>query len=73
MKHKQNQIAIWNVGPFLPSVMGVNIKDFYQQIELKLKTQIKFKRRFSEAILYPGVWPDYGTVVEPSAFGCDIK
>lgn len=65
-------VMIWDLAPFLPSVMGVDVHDYYKNVELKLSTQIKFQQQFPNAMLYPGLWPDYGTVVEASAFGCDV-
>jgi uroporphyrinogen decarboxylase len=64
--------VIWDIAPFLPNVMGVDIYNYYQNIELKLSTQIEFQKRFPDALLYPGLWADFGTVVEASAFGCEV-
>lgn len=40
--------------------------------ETKLAAQISLVKTFKDAIFWPGIWPDYGPVVEASALGCDV-
>jgi len=66
-------IAIWDTAPFVNSLAGVESKDYYHNVEVKLKIQLWFQEQFPEFILFPGIWADYGAVCEPSAFGCEVK
>jgi len=66
-------IAIWDTAPFLNSLAGVESKNYYYDVEVKLKVQIWFQEQFPDFVLFPGIWADYGAVCEPSAFGCEIK
>jgi uroporphyrinogen decarboxylase len=68
----QVKVAIWVTGQFLPGTMNVDLHEYYKNKETKLKCQIDFQKRFPEAILYPGIYPDFGTTVEPSAYGSEI-
>ena len=66
-------VALWDVAPWMPSMMGVNCKEYYQDPDIKLDVLTKLQETFPEAILFPGIFPDYGVVVEASAFGADIQ
>ncbi len=65
-------VSIWNTAPFLNTLAGVGLKDYYFDPALKLEVQLEFQDRFPEALCWPGVWADFGALCEPSAFGCDI-
>ena len=52
--------------------VGITARDYYQGLELKLDTQIKLQDEFPDFLLLPGIWPDFGVVAEPSAFGCEV-
>jgi len=38
----------------------------------KLAAQLSLVRAFPGAVFLPGIWPDYGPVVEASALGCEV-
>lgn len=42
---------------------------YYFDAEEKMEAQIRLKELFPEALVLPGVWPDFGVVLEVSAFG----
>lgn len=65
-------IAIFNVAPFTTSFTGTDINAYYQNVELKMATQLKLANMLPEIIMVPGVWADFGPVVECSAFGSEI-
>lgn len=66
-------VAVWNTGPFLNTLAGVPIREYYFEAEVKLRVQLEFIDRFPEMICLPGVWADFGALLEPSAFGCEIR
>ncbi len=52
---------------------GVRVKDYLYDAETKLRVQCTFQDDYPEALLVPGIYPDFGCgVVEPSAFGCRL-
>jgi hypothetical protein len=56
-------------GPFLNSIEGIPIKDYYMDSAVKMQTQLKFQDRFPELLCLPGVLADFGAILEPSALG----
>lgn len=64
--------VIWSVGHWYANTLGFSLKDYYEDMECKLLVQVRMQERFPEAMLLPGIFPDYGVVVEASAFGCPI-
>ncbi|HHU49345.1 MAG: uroporphyrinogen decarboxylase family protein [Caldicoprobacterales bacterium] len=64
--------AIWNTGPFCTTICGADEKDYYLNAEFKLKIMLQVQDMFPDAILIPGPWPDFGTVLEASVFGSEI-
>ncbi|MDW7675291.1 MAG: uroporphyrinogen decarboxylase family protein [Bacillota bacterium] len=66
-------IALWNVAPWMPSMLGVKCKDYYLNSETKLNLLTRLQEVFPEAILFPGIYPDFGVVVEASAFGAELR
>lgn len=66
-------IAIWNTAPFLNAFYGIDLKEYYYQAKTKLEVQLRFQNRFPEFYCFPGIWADYGAIIEPSAFGCRIE
>lgn len=65
-------IAIWNTAPFLNALYGVGLRDYYFDAETKLQVQLRFQNHFPEFYCFPGIWADYGALIEPSAFGCRV-
>jgi uroporphyrinogen decarboxylase len=65
--------VIWNTAPLGTSLAEVKQKEFYLNDELKLTTQLNLQKLFPDAMLFPGPFPDFGAVLEPSLFGCEIK
>ena len=66
-------IAIWNTAPFLNTLYGVSLKDYYFNAETKLHVQVRFQNDFPDFYCFPGIWADFGALMEPSAFGCLIQ
>jgi uroporphyrinogen decarboxylase len=63
--------------PCLPFVTGHYIAwfndmpegDYWSDPVRKLPAQLAVQERFPDVMLYPGIYPDYSVVIEPSAFG----
>jgi len=69
----QAPAAIWNTRGSVGFPEGVTkIKDYYDNPELKVKTQLFPLGVFDDITLIPGVWPDFGVALEASAFGCEV-
>jgi uroporphyrinogen decarboxylase len=66
-------IAIWNTAPFLNALYGVGLRDYYFDAETKLRVQLRFQDHFPEFYCFPGIWADFGALVEPHAFGCPLE
>lgn len=63
---------IWGPAPFITSSVGETQKDFYLNPERKMKIQMKAVDTFPDAWIVPGVWPDFGAVMEPTMFGSRV-
>jgi uroporphyrinogen decarboxylase len=64
--------VIWGVALWYTKKLGIKARDYYQGLDLKLQVQIKLQEQFPEALLLPGIWPDFGVAAEASAFGCPV-
>jgi uroporphyrinogen decarboxylase len=64
--------VIWGVALWYTKKLGIKARDYYQSLELKLEVQIKLQEQFPDALMLPGIWPDFGVAAEASAFGCPI-
>ncbi len=51
-----------------------NYKDYYfGGYKKKLEAQIKLIKSYPDALFLPGIWADYSTIVEGSAFNCEYS
>ena len=64
--------GIWGIAPFITHLAKVKEKEYYLNPKLKLQTQTLFQMDFPDILMVPGIWADFGSVVEPSAFGCEV-
>ena len=55
--------------PWLPGWAGINTLDYYIFDDLWLAANQKAVETFSQAIMMPGFWAEFGMCTEPSAFG----
>jgi len=69
---KQVPVVVWGSAPFLTRMAGIKEKEYYLNPQLKVQVQISFQRDFPDILMFPGIWADFGSVVEPSAFGCEV-
>jgi uroporphyrinogen decarboxylase len=69
---EQVPVCIWSVALWYLVQNGINVRDYYQGLDLKLNTQVACQDEYPETIMLPGIWPDFGVAAEPSAFGCEV-
>lgn len=63
--------AVWDFFPCHAGAVG-GVPDFlryYFDVETKLALQLKLKALLPDALILPGVFPDFGVIIEVSAFG----
>mgnify|MGYP000858737684 CR=1 FL=1 len=77
INHQQPErvpVNVWNTRCNLVRVPGAkNLLDYYKNVDIKLKSQVFPLEHFEDCLILPGVWPDYGVVLEASAFGSPIR
>lgn len=66
-------VVIWDLAPWMPSMFNVNLKRYYHNIEEKLAVFTKLQKTFPEVLFFPGFHPDFGVIVQASAFGGKIQ
>jgi uroporphyrinogen decarboxylase len=71
---KKPTVSVWNTRSTcgLPK-KATKLKDYYNNVEIKLAAQLTPLELFDDTLILPGVWPDYGVALEASAFGCEVK
>jgi len=66
-------VAIWNTRSSIGLPKSAKkLRDYYDNIDIKLEAQLQPLKLFDDTLIMPGVWPDYGVILEASAFGCKI-
>lgn len=72
-KTENTPVAFCLSTAYICDLFKIDMKDYYHNVELKMKTQCAFQDKYPEVVLFPGIHPDYSCgAVEPSAFGCEI-
>jgi uroporphyrinogen decarboxylase len=68
-------LCFYDFAPCHAGVVGgiPNMMRYYFDVEEKMSVQMKVKELFPEALIFPGVFPDFGVIVETSAFGGQIR
>ncbi|HUT33190.1 MAG TPA: uroporphyrinogen decarboxylase family protein [Planctomycetota bacterium] len=67
--------AVWDFFPCHAGAVGgvPNFLTYYFDADEKLRLQLRLKELLPEALILPGVFPDFGVIVEVSAFGGRIQ
>ena len=66
-------VAIWNTRSSIGLPKSAkSLRDYYDNIDIKLEAQLQPLKLFEDTLIMPGIWPDYGVILEASAFGCKI-
>jgi uroporphyrinogen decarboxylase len=63
--------VVYDFAPCFDAMVGgiPNLVSYYFDTDEKIRLQTKLKELFPEALVLPGVFPDFGVVAEVSAFG----
>lgn len=66
--------VVYNFAPCFDNMVGgiPSMTKFYFDLDEKMRLQLKSKELFPEALILPGVFPDFGVIAEVSAFGGQI-
>jgi uroporphyrinogen decarboxylase len=59
--------------PWIPGYLGIKHMDYFLDPELWFQSNKKINEEFSDIIMVPSWWMEYGMAAEPSALGSKIK
>jgi uroporphyrinogen decarboxylase len=65
-------VSLLTSARFFSRFYGIRVFKFFHNPELMLQATLHTMKRFPDIVFFPGLWADYGIVVEPSAFGSRI-
>ncbi len=67
--------CIWDFFPCHAGAIGnvTNFLEYYFDVDEKLRLQQKLQQLLPQALILPGVFPDFGVIIEVSAFGGQIR
>ena len=55
--------------PWIPGYLGINRLDYFLDPDAWFRANLDITAEFSEIILFPSWWMEYGMAMEPSAAG----
>lgn len=75
VRKKEERIlpTFWHIAPYVTSYAGYKTREYYHNPKVKLESQLLFQEHYPKAMLFPGIWADFGVVVEASAMGSPIR
>lgn len=65
-------VSLLTSARFFSRLYGVKVFRFFHDPRTMLDATLHTMKRFPDIVFFPGLWADYGIVVEPSAFGSRI-
>lgn len=67
--------VVYNFEPCCAAIGGgfTNLTEYYLDVDLKLERQLKMLDLFPEALVFPGVFADFGVIAEIPSFGGRIE
>ncbi len=65
-------VALIVDSPWIPGYLGIGHMDYYLDPEVWFQANLKIAKEFSDVILLPSWWVEYGMAIEPSAYGSRI-
>ena len=65
-------VVLWSIGHGFAHELDIPIDEYYRDTKTKLMVQSKMQETYPDAMLMPGIYPDYGVVTEPALFGCPV-
>lgn len=64
--------AIYGVATWCPKLLGYSAYEYFSNKETKLEAMTRLQKDFADALLIPGIWPDFGLIAEAASFGGKI-
>lgn len=65
-------VSLLTSARFFSRLYGIEVFKFFHDPRMMLDATLHTMKRFPDIVLFPGLWADYGIVVEPSAFGSRV-
>lgn len=65
-------VSLLTSARFFSRLYGIKVFQFFHDPRVMLDATLHTMKRFPEIVFFPGLWADYGIVVEPSAFGSRV-
>jgi len=65
-------VSLLTSARFFSRVYGIKVFQFFHDPKMMLDATLHTMKLFPDIVIFPGLWADYGIVVEPSAFGSRI-
>ena len=65
-------VALIVDSPWIPGYLGIGHLDYYLDPEAWFQANLRIVREFSDIIMFPSWWVEYGMAIEPSAYGSRI-
>ncbi|GAI37041.1 unnamed protein product, partial [marine sediment metagenome] len=65
-------VSLLTSARFFSHLYGVKVFKFFHDPRTMLHATLHTMKRFPDIVLFPGLWADYGLVVEPSAMGSRV-
>jgi len=69
----QVPVALIMDSPWVPGYVGISHVNYYFDPEVWFHSNLGIMQEFSEVIVFPSWWVEYGMAIEPSALGCRIR
>lgn len=65
-------VSLLTSARFFSRLYGIKVFQFFHDPRVMLDATLHTMKRFPDIVFFPGLWADYGIVIEPSAFGSRI-
>lgn len=65
-------VALGISSGFVPHAFKINTLDYFMYPDRWLNANLTLMARFSDLVMFPGLWVEYGIASEPSAFGTRV-
>jgi uroporphyrinogen decarboxylase len=65
-------VSLLNNCPWITYLYRVKAKEYYNRPHVRMALQIALQERYPEVMLMPGIFPEFGSIIESSLFGCKI-
>lgn len=65
-------VALIVDSPWIPGYLGISHMDYFFDADVWFEANRRVVEEFSEAILFPSWWAEFGMAIEPTAFGARV-